>query len=111
MFFKRKHRLTKLCERVSLRMIGNAAMDDTALLRAEFDKGSKRPSTSDSDRRWSAWMRDVEHPKRTTIVYLTTYLAAADFWKAANKITDAPDWGAPKIHSKRRIPMSSLPKR
>jgi hypothetical protein len=57
MFFKRKHRLTKLCERVSLRMLGNAAMDDSDLMRAEFDKGSKRAGTSDSDKRWSAWMR------------------------------------------------------
>lgn len=93
MFFKRKHRLTELCDRVTLRMLENAAMDDSRLMRAEFDQGSKRTGTGDSDRGWSAWMRDVEHPKRSTIVYLIVSLAAADFWKEANKTTDNPDWG------------------
>ena len=31
--------------------------------------------------------------KRSTIVYLIVSLAAADFWKEANKITDNPDLG------------------
>lgn len=90
MFFNRKHRLTKLCERASLRMLENAAMDDASFLRKEFDKGAKRGGTSDSDRAWSAWMRDAKHPKRTTIVYMIVLLAAADFWKETNKITSNP---------------------
>src|SRR6266851_3472185 len=93
MFFKRRHRLTKLCQRVSVRMIGNASMDDASLIRAEFDKGSKRRGNSDSDKGWSAWMRDVEHPKRSIILDLIISKAAADFWKDANKITESHDWG------------------
>ena len=74
-------------------MLEKAAMDDSSLMRAAFEEGTKRAGTSDSDRGWSAWMRDIEHPKRSTIVYLIVSLAAADFWKEANKITDNPDWG------------------
>jgi hypothetical protein len=93
MFFKRKHPLTKLCERVTLRLLEKAAMEEPSILRAEFGKGSKRVDTSDSDRGWSAWMRDVEHPKRSTIVYMITSLAAAELWKAANEMSDNSDWG------------------
>jgi hypothetical protein len=71
-------------------MLQNAAMEEPSLMRAEFDKGSKRPRASDGDRKWSAWMRGVEHPKRSTIVFMITSLAAAEFWKHANKITDNP---------------------
>ena len=78
--FSRKHRLTKLCDRVSLRMLENAAEDNSSLMRGEFDERSKRVGISDSDRGWSAWMRDVEHPKRSIIVSMIVSLAAADFW-------------------------------
>lgn len=90
MFFNRKHHLTKLCERVSPRMLENAAMDDASFLRKKFNEGVKRGGASDSDRAWSAWMRDSKHPKRTTIVYMIVSLAAADFWKEVNKITSNP---------------------
>lgn len=71
----RQRRLTKLCDRVSLRMLENAVMADAATRHLEY-------------------MPDVEHPKRTTILYLILSLAAADFWREANKITANPNWGA-----------------
>lgn len=88
MFFNRKHRLTKLCERVSLPALERAAMDDASLWRAKFDK--KRAGESDSDRWWAELMRDAKHPKRSMIIYMIVSLAAAEFWKEANKKTDDP---------------------
>ena len=79
MFFRPKRPLTKLCERVSLRMIGNAAEADPSVMRSEFDRGA-------------TWMRDAKHPKRSTIIQMIILRMAADFWKDANKITDNPDW-------------------
>jgi Arc/MetJ family transcription regulator len=95
-FFKHRHYLTKLCDRVSLPMLENAAKEDASILRSSLDEGSRTRSRSNSDQAWSAWMRDVEHPKRSTIVYMILSLAAADYWKEMNKIADNPDWSVSK---------------
>jgi hypothetical protein len=53
MFFRPKRPLTKLCERVSLRMIGNAAEADPWIARWKFDTGK-------------SYMRSAKHPKKAT---------------------------------------------
>jgi hypothetical protein len=72
MFFRRKRPLTEICERVSLRMIGNAAEAD--------------PSDPEFDLK-----RFAKHPKRSTILHMIITLMAADFWKQTNAIADDPD--------------------
>jgi hypothetical protein len=74
-------------------MIGNAAEHDSREMRAEFDRASRRLFGSKGDRKWSAWMRDVEHPKRSMIIQLIVLMAAGDLWKNVNKKLD---WGGPE---------------
>ena len=84
-FFRGKALLTQLCGRITLRMIHNLASENVANLQFYFAHWLDSSDRTSGDHVLSSLLLDVDHPKRSFIVYMLVSMAAAKFWNDAKE--------------------------